>query len=100
MEIEDEADEKVEVSAKAVPVAELLPIQEDPVAHILLKKILLFEVKQLSIFFFFHILIPLSASQLNFLRPFACLPCLCAYYFTFSIFSIIYKLLVCIIRSN
>ena len=54
MEIEDEAAEKVETTAKAIPVAELLPIQEDPVAHILLKKILLLEVRRLHFFFCFY----------------------------------------------
>lgn len=42
---EEEAEvEEAQLNVKIAPVAELLPIQEDPVAHLLLKKILLFEV--------------------------------------------------------
>ena len=47
MEIEEEEVEKVTTSSQVVPVAEVLPIQEDPVAHLLLKKILQFEVTDL-----------------------------------------------------
>ena len=77
MEIEGEAAEKVETSAKAIPVAELLPIQEDPVAHILLKKILLLEVRRLH--FLFYLYNALSNSFIFHFCPPACLPSLCLY---------------------
>ena len=50
MEVDDEETEveEAEPNVKIAPVAELLPIQEDPVAHLLLKKILLFEVSTCS----------------------------------------------------
>ena len=40
-----EEESSVPVPSKAVPAVELLPIQEDPVAHLLLKKLLQFEVR-------------------------------------------------------
>lgn len=51
--MDEEADiEEAQPSVKVASVAELLPIQEDPVAHLLLKKILLFEVTDTSTRFF------------------------------------------------
>ena len=40
-----EEESSVPVPSKSVPAVELLPIQEDPVAHLLLKKLLQFEVR-------------------------------------------------------
>lgn len=51
--MDEETDiEEAQPSVKIASVAELLPIQEDPVAHLLLKKILLFEVIDTSSRFF------------------------------------------------